>query len=249
MKHPDSELKSVGELPAQLRAIYPADQPLWFRGQSDKDWKLVPSLARNVKTLEAELTLIKRFKQNALTFLQRRPETDWDWLFLMQHYGAQTPLLDWTESPLVGLYFAVNETAHYKKDGALWCLLPKELNAHAGYEPSHCMELPFVGVEDHLDNYLPETIPGETRSKLNPMAIAAVRESARMVAQLGVFIITHRAPTPIEEVADHSHVWRFIVPASAKEDILNELAVLSINQLSLFPELTSVANLAKGVIV
>lgn len=249
MKHPDSELKSVGELPGKLKDVYPADQPVWFRGHSDKDWKLTPSLARTTKTLEAELTLIKRFKQNALTFLTRRPETDWDWLFLMQHYGVQTRLLDWTESPLAALFFVVNEPAHYKKDGALWCLLPKELNANANYEPTHCMELPFVGVEEHLSNYLPETIAKETRSKLNPMAIAAVRESPRMVAQLGVFTIIHRTPTPIEEVGDHSHVWRFIVPADSKKEILRELAVLSINQLSLFPELTSVANLAKGVIV
>jgi hypothetical protein len=167
----------------------------------------------------------------------------------MQHYGVQTRLLDWTESPLTALYFAVNETAYHDKDGALWCLLPKELNAHANYEPSHCMELPFVGVEAHLDNYLPKTIARETRSKLSPMAIAAVRESPRMVAQLGVFTITHRAPTPVEHIGDYSHVWRFIVPASSKKDILEELAVLSINQLSLFPEFTSVANLAKGVIV
>jgi len=70
-----------------------------------------------------------------------------------------------------------------------------------------------------------------------------------MVAQLGVFTITHRTPTSIEEVGDQSHVWRFIIPAGVKKAILQELAVLSINQLSLFPELTSVANLAKGVIV
>jgi hypothetical protein len=64
-----------------------------------------------------------------------------------------------------------------------------------------------------------------------------------------VFTIIHREPTPIEEVGDHSHVWRYIIPAASKKDILEELATLAINQLSLFPELTSVANLAQGVIV
>jgi len=150
MKYPDSELKSVGDLPGRLKAMYPADQPVWFRGQADKDWKLESSLSRSAKTLEAELALIKRFKQNALTFLTRRPETDWDWLFLMQHYGVQTRLLDWTESPLVALYFVVNETPHHNQDGALWCLLPNALNVNANYEPGHCMELPFVGVEGQL---------------------------------------------------------------------------------------------------
>jgi len=38
-----------------------------------------------------------------------RPENKWEWYFLMQHYGAPTRLLDWSDGALVlvALYFAL----------------------------------------------------------------------------------------------------------------------------------------------
>jgi FRG domain len=86
---------------------------LLFRGQSDKNYSLLPSVARHPKeytygditTLESEL--IKEFKRLSLRELEFVPESDFEWLFLAQHHGLPTRLLDWSTNPLVGLYFSV----------------------------------------------------------------------------------------------------------------------------------------------
>ncbi|MGA9698130.1 MAG: FRG domain-containing protein, partial [Acinetobacter sp.] len=91
----------------------------WYRGQGNKDWNLIPIFLRqNART--SEKTIVNRFMQNASMLLENKPNTYFDWMFLMQHYGVPTRLLDWSESPLVALYFAVQ--GHKEEDGALWIL-------------------------------------------------------------------------------------------------------------------------------
>jgi hypothetical protein len=102
----------------------------WFRGQQRKHWKLVPNIVRlGCFTREAEDNIREEFavRAPALSRFETLPENDWDSYFLMQHYGAPTRLLDWTESPVIALYFAVRDNpGHY--DSAVWMLDPYELN-------------------------------------------------------------------------------------------------------------------------
>jgi hypothetical protein len=155
-------------------------------------------------------------------------------------------LLDWSESPLAGLYFVVEE--HPNEHGALWCLDPVALNAHARVSFRFELEIPAFGHDEIMENYLPSRIASEATSELNPVAAIGPRNSPRIVAQLGVFTITHRAHTPVEGVADSKHVWRLIVPAEEKARIKEELALLRYTRLTLFPELDSVADEAKEVL-
>src|SRR5215212_6895776 len=138
----------------------------------------------------------------------------------MQHYRVPTRLLDWSESPLVGLYFAVTE--HPEKDGSLWCLDPVALNVHANIKFDHSLEIPAVGHDKVTENYLPSSIASESTTDLLLIAVIGPRNSRRIAAQLGTFTITHRTHTPIERVGDRRHVWRLIIPAESKAAIQAE---------------------------
>lgn len=243
MRCEDKEVRKIGQLIDHISNDlndYPG--PVWYRGQANLRWRLEPRLMRVTPPL-SETHLLNKFKQNASFLVKQRPKDDFEWLFLMQHYGYPTRLLDWTESPLTALYFVIN--SNQDEDGALWILLPTVLNEKSNFKPEFEYEIPSFE-DDHLRNYLPDTIAHETRSKLFPLAAIAPRNSARMQAQLGVFTITHRENLYIEDVgapgAVRDHVWRFVIPSDAKLSLSKELRLLAYTKFQLFPELESLAD-------
>lgn len=171
-------------------------------------------------------------------------------MFLMQHFGIPTRLLDWTESPLVALYFAVHDDdpTHDDSDAAVWVLLPEQYNYEVPrLQPSVSVDIPCFGVDRVLEDYRPDQIALEAMSNKLPVAAIAHRKNERIMAQLGVFTIMHRDMTPLEEIAK-DHLAKLTIPAAAKPALRSELDALRINRLSLFPELVSVAELTKELI-
>lgn len=248
MRYKDITIKSVSDLLSALKVQTKQNSIVWYRGHARSDWTLVPSLARKKKHLKAEAALIKRFMQNAVPHLNAPPREEWEWMFLMQHHRAPTRLLDWTESPLVALYFVVNEKKHSNKDGTLWCLDPVALNRDvANINFKFASEIPAFETDKVTENYLPSRL-SDARSEMKPAAIVGPRNTARMAAQMGVFTINHLVHTPIENLGSKRHVWRWIIPATAKEKLSLELNHLRFTALTLFPELDRVADISKELL-
>lgn len=95
-----------------LQLIHTFEETDFFRGQSSIDYKLVPSIGRLFKTGEEnalkdyEQLIFEDFKRKYSMFTDTRPNNDIEFLYLAQHYGLPTRLLDWTYNPLIALYFA-----------------------------------------------------------------------------------------------------------------------------------------------
>jgi hypothetical protein len=249
MRHKDIEINSISDLLAALDRDSVQREVLWFRGHSRSDWSLTPSLARNINNLPKETELIKRFIQLAVPHLTDDvPKNDWEWIFLMQHHRVPTRLLDWSESPLAALWFAVcsTNTDETQSDGAFWCLSPLQLNKEARFRGRYETELPGFNNDDILDSYLPDR--QDTGAAQHPVAATGARNSRRMAAQLGNFTISDRGSGPIEDIGEKQHIWRFIIPSGKKAQLGKELKLLGITELTLFPDLDRVASIAKEIL-
>ena len=283
LRFTDRPLESIADLLAKLRddqfsmaseGMHTGAAPLWFRGLPDSSYNLLPSMYHPDKSLDITLesSLMNRFKQNAHQFLDFRPQGEWEWLFLMRHYGLPSRLLDWTESPLVALFFAIYKLDQSNRatlptdtdgsDGSLWCLLPTRLNEAARIP--NPVDIPMFSDEETfddldqsgMDNYRPSRINRSSRSgsrpgvraTVPPLAGIAIRTSRRIQAQQGVFTIHHSDPMPVEAVGDGNHAWRYIIPKDKKEDLAKELQRLRVNALSVFPDLDNVAAYAEEVV-
>src|SRR5215471_5078000 len=100
-----------------------------FRGERDERWPLYSGLSRYLRNFrlhekawaEQEARILRIFKRKAHQFLDRPPDWDDDfqWLALMQHHGAPTRLIDFTWSPYVAAFFALERTL---ADGVVWAM-------------------------------------------------------------------------------------------------------------------------------
>lgn len=194
-------VNNVAELLKKLPALVRPDDIVWFRGEASLKYKLLPSLYRPPCTPDREPGLIKRFRQDAYPYLEEVPQTEFEWLFLMQHYSVQTRLLDWSEHPLVALYFAVENDQHWNEDGRVWCLLPAKYNDAMHHLPATAGDIACFDVDPALVEFLPEKMGVVGARNLPPMAAIAPRRFRYISAQHGVFTIFHRNQDPLDKQA------------------------------------------------
>jgi len=99
-----------------------------YRGQANASWDLSSSLERSSMTEiehNIEEVFITEYKKAISSFpdYSGTPETNLEWLSLLQHHGTPTRLIDFTHSPYIAAYFAFQEEAIDKSEPvAIWCV-------------------------------------------------------------------------------------------------------------------------------
>lgn len=198
--------------------------------------------------LKAEQRLITRFRQRSLPYWpEGYPQKDWEHLFAMQHFGIPTRLLDWTESLMVGLFFALDHDPArcYCGTGAcvptVWVLDPvkfNNLNARlSGMD---------LGILTTSNEELEPWAPGvdERRWAPAPVAMYGTHNSPRIVAQQGTFTVDGRDGAPLQEapaVADNDGVLTKYHLSGDPTQLRQQLHLLGVSRAAVYPDLAGLA--------
>ena len=237
------KIKNVGDLlrALELTAKHFEGAVAYWRGHGEIDWKLLAS-AHRIDLERYEQNIAGQFYRQAKIRHASCPD-DGDtasWVFLMQHYGLPTRLIDWSESVFIGAYFAVCDPKKKDETGALWALSPGRLNKNQigremmlGPENPSVIELFSAVIDGEKEGADDKTI-----------AITTRHVDIRMMVQHSHFTI-QRGRTPIEEIqGNEEFLIKFEVPKEYKKRLALELDGLKFSRAHLFPDL---ANLAKDV--
>ena len=225
-----------------------------YRGQADASWPLTDSLTRHLGSetpistaLRIERTATRKFMQQAHLFLDpyTLPDSncDEDWWALMQHFGAPTRLLDWTESPYVALYFAVVD--HWNEAGAVWLFEQSQL-----WEYSSARFDEYYQEMQLFDQELGQSQKADSIycSENSPEVLLSIEggqyPNVRLITQQGRFTLPGRILSDhgaligkhLEAQKQTSKV-KLIIDKGAKPDFLHKLFSMNITANSLFPGL------------
>lgn len=250
-------INSVADLINLLIERYSTDNKiLWYRGQRVSSWDVSAGIWREwTSDLDGQISakernFTNRFRARASMRHASVPSYReyGPWLSLMQHYGLPTRLLDWSRSPLVALYFAVESLIYDAPapgepdpggkfdDAALWILDPQKLNE---IEWDQAVT-PAVESEMCKSTARPAfSHNGKENNRI--CAVMSSEQDARMFIQQGCFTI-HSNRTPLNHKQESlEYLTKITIPGQSMQRIALEVDVCGLRKGDLFPDLAQLA--------
>lgn len=209
----EKTIKSFSEFTDEINGVSPTSL---FRGISDKNFKLIPSLFRHKDLGDPKIrekNLMWVFKAQSKAHLINTPSNEIEWLTIAQHHGLPTRLLDWSLSPLVSAFFAVKND--FNKDGAI-CIYDKEQFSQE--ENINIKNL------DAIVSFFPSHV------------------TKRISAQSGMFTVH---PLKNSELKKEDLTKTIIIKKEIKVEILSKLVKYGIHHSTMFPDLDGLSNYIK----
>jgi hypothetical protein len=220
---------------------------LFFRGQADCNWKLIPKVRREDYKSHPEYDYIQAFvAENDINDLNG------DYLRILekaQHYGIATRLLDWSKNLLVALYFACKRGE--SSDGKVFVL---DYVAYQEYmktksttssTTSVFSKIISVEVNNRAKGIMEQSCEGVL---CYPIIYKPWYHEERIKVQSNYFMIWCRSREPFENIIsdDENKILKEItIDKNKKSAILCALsAALGINERVLFPTLDNIGEQA-----
>ena len=273
-------LTAIEELNKSYKLFSPAPPGCKFiyRGHSNRAYQLLPSLYRKSHDIDITINdyvtnqkylaysneeqILQSFVAEACAYIHENPLKDRRrWAEYAQHYGAPTRYLDWTENPLVALYFACkdNKPDYQQKDGGIggkagnvWMLHTANYDV---FSNDGFKELGNITRGEAIER----VFRGEEMFKY-PLIYKPYYVDLRMSAQSSMFMVWGSNKEPLENVFTADRLLRsnekdgvrirydsrdelafkFEIDSSSKQHILRELDRCGINEKTLFPGLDGI---------
>jgi hypothetical protein len=201
----------------------PTDQFTLYRGQS-LDKALLPKIARyEVKDVEKiERDMLEDFQRRSVHLIDYHPGNSWDWLALAQHHGMATRLLDWTENPLIALWFSMATEVKDTDYSVVW-----------GFKVP---DTDIIASTDEMNSFK----EGITKV-FKPNHI-----TKRITAQFGWFTVhkpnREKHFIPFEENKDYSEsLFKIMVKSSCFSECKKRMHNYGINSASMYPDIDGLA--------
>lgn len=234
-------INSWEELTA-LPGLFDTDMAI-FRGVSDVGHKLIPQIGRpetrkNVlwepeagssklpqtgtySSNDAE-KMLNRFRKQARPYLEweperHTPEEDDEWLCIASHHGLPTEMLDWSTSPLIAAYFAVESAGFSKRKATDAAVYMMQIIPNPPEGPRE--EMVFLDNDKRVYVYFPR------------------HNNRRVAAQRGLFSRHNDPLIPL----DSDLITQYKIPHDLRLSFKNKLDKCGFNRATLFPDLDGLA--------
>lgn len=222
---------------------------LLFRGHALESYKLLPTIARDKRSVDEILDLEKRIQQEfekrmvdgyigtvKLNFPQDCSSFYYKWCiqFQIRHLELPTRLIDWSMRPEVALFFAVSNPRHHGSDGHVWVHPSIKDFARLKQNPTiERMKKEYLhlsaGFDDlnvlgNIDPFNPEKITLVHNSYSGSEFRKQIGE-VRKARQAGKFTVSTNAKilVSLDKTFIGQNMIKIIVDGSAKQGILDKV--------------------------